>query len=206
MCREGRIERAAGVAPARLGRRERTSDDHLGGRVRPLALRVSRRHSVARRPEERVCAIDAIVDDPDLDPVPSGREPGPPERRRADEAGAGVERGGVADARIDLGHTRTRPQSCELRPWQHDGQAVEHGPVSPAHLGLRDVAEQAVDELALAGGRPFEQHNDLRDAGRRAYGSAAAREGRERPCEQRNDHEEEDPPQAEHRTHRAVAH
>ena len=73
-----RVERLARVAPRCTGGRERPGDDHLRGRVGLLALREAGGHRETRGIEEGVRLVEAVVDDPDLDPgaaVGQGRAP-----------------------------------------------------------------------------------------------------------------------------------
>ena len=87
-------------------------------RVGGAALREAGRHRVAGRVEERVRLVDAVVDDPDLDPVRPRWRGRAPELRRADQLGLAVER---AVGRRRSGRPRATP-----------GKRAERGHVAPA--------------------------------------------------------------------------
>ena len=125
------VERELCVRVGRRRRSERSSDDHLGRRIRGLTLRKARGIRVTGRREERVCLVDAVVDDRDLHSLSCGRERRAPDRRRADELRRPVEQRVVADARPDLSARHPR-ERAELRARDDDGEAVEDDPKAPA--------------------------------------------------------------------------
>ena len=82
------VERLVAFRQLRRRGRERARDDHLLGRERRVAPSGSPAACEAARVEERVGLVDAVVEDPDLDPVARVASSGPtaPARR----SGAGV--------------------------------------------------------------------------------------------------------------------
>ena len=127
-----RVERQLRVAPVGARGRERARDDHLRRRVGGVALRISGGHREARRREERMRLVDAVVDHADLDPVARGRQRRAPDLRRADHLRALVERAVVADAPLHLAHAGDRRDPGHRARGRHDGEAVQHELVAPA--------------------------------------------------------------------------
>src|SRR4030095_3713510 len=89
--------------PPGTGARERARHDHL--LARPPAAALWEAHGVREpgRVEERVRLVDAVVDDPDLDPLAAAARGGP-EGVGADHRRALVRVEVVARARVDLAH------------------------------------------------------------------------------------------------------
>ena len=116
-------------------------DDHLRRRPLSAAFREARRVRVTRGIQERVRAVDAVVDYADLDPVALGAR----ERLqlgRTDHGRARVGREVVADAGIDLLHEAEPCQRGKLRHGERDDESVEHHLVAPADSRGRDCADE----------------------------------------------------------------
>ena len=130
------VERELGVLGPRGGRREGAGGDHLGGRVRRLALREAGRHRVAGRVEERMPVVDSVVDDRDLHPLACGREALAPETGRADRGRAPVELRPVDRAAVHGGDAVDLLQPPDRSGRDDDGERVQDDPVAPADLRL----------------------------------------------------------------------
>ena len=181
-----------GATRVRPGKRSR--DDHLRRRPLPAALGEARRVGVTGGIQERVRAVDAVVDDADLDPVAlracERLQLGCTDHRRA---GVGGEV--VADAGIDLLDEAEARQRRELRYRQRDREAVEHDLVAPADSRRRDRAQEPCRRDTLGGGKLGEIA--ARGSGRHVQPSFAAvrrqpsalrgRKGRERQADDHAD-------------------
>ncbi len=139
---EGRA-RIDGKAPGRT--RIRTGKDarhdHLGRCPAQPAAREAGRVLEARRVEERVRLVDAVVDDGDLDAF-AARPRDAVQLVRADHGRAPVERLAVADAGVDA---RDDVEAHELRQalcGQRHREAVDEDAEAAADARLRDRASQ----------------------------------------------------------------
>jgi hypothetical protein len=178
--------------PTRVRPGKRSRDDHL--RRRPLkgALGEACRIGVTGGIQERVRAVDAIVDDADLDPVAfcacQRLQLGCTDHRRA---GVGCEV--VANAGIDLLDEAEPRQRREVRDRQRDREAVEHDLVAPADSRRRDRAHDPCrrdtlsrGELGEVAARGSGRHVQLRFAAVRRQPSALR--GRKGGKRQADDH------------------
>ena len=154
------IEGQLAVAVLQSRRRERAGDDHLRGRVRRVPLREARRKRVAGGREEPVRLVDPVVDDPDLDALPRGREIRAPDLRGADHERAPEERAVVANARVDAGHARQTSETLLGGGRDEQREAVEDEAVAPADACLRDRAAQRSEEVCLRD-RALQRDHDL---------------------------------------------
>ncbi len=177
MIGELRVERCVRVPPVVRCRRERLRDDHLRGRVGGIALGEAGGIREARRAEEDVRLIEAVVEDRDLDALACGGERRPPHRRSADELRRAVEELVVGHARPD-GRAADRAEARELRPRKDDGDSVEDDAVVPANARARHGVGDARLQRTLRGGEAAE----IVDARRRAQVQVAAG-ARRRACE-----------------------
>ena len=201
-----RVERQLRVALVRAGRREGAGDDHLGRRVRRVALREAA--GIENPAGEKNGCVRSMPSSitPIFIPSPALARSGPRPAARRSPPGCGRASGGSGRS----GGPREPPgaqRSASRRPGRDDREAVEHDPVAPADararhrladargdLGLlsldaacaafagRGLALQQRDELhrgAAATGRP-------RRRGPRAPGRARPQRGREDPCSSEN--------------------
>ena len=138
------IERLPGVLPRRRGGSERTRGDHFRRREAPLPLREPRRIAVARRAEERVRLVDAVVDDADLHAV-AGRRQGraAPELVGADDRRASIERHAVAPSHVHAFDPLDAGELRDVAGCEGDGEAVQHDRVAPPDLRGGDSGANA---------------------------------------------------------------
>jgi len=95
--------------------------------------------------------VDAVVDDPDLDPVARGGEGRrTPHLVGADQLRAAVEQRPVRDARPDLFHAGRGGQPAELGAREQDGHPVQHDLVAPGDPSSRDRPDDSVRERPLS--------------------------------------------------------
>ena len=134
------------------GADERARDDHLGRRPLRAALREAGRIAEAGRVEERVRLVDAFVDDADLDAGSVGAACRP-QRVRADQRGALVERERIAEARVDVREAELRERR-QLFRGELRLEAVEQDAVVPLDLRLGDRPRQARSGRGLRSGEP----------------------------------------------------
>ena len=138
------VERLVGVLPRRTGWGEGTGHDHLRGRVRGLALREPVGHRVPVGIEKRMPLVDAVVDDPDLDPGAGVRQR---RRREALVPGSSRRRG-----------RRARGRSCSRTPVEPRtaAQGVGRRPVGRRPQGRSPRAGSASGSMRSAptGGAP----------------------------------------------------
>ena len=146
--------------------RESAGGDHLRGRVRRVALREAGRHRVAGRVEEGVRLVDAVVDDPDLDPVARGAERRhAPHLGRADQTRAAVEqRAGRRRSARRARPPAVAPRRPSSEPGEDDGEAVEDDAVAPGDPRGRDRGRDPGGERTLR----RRQRCEVADARRRA--------------------------------------
>ena len=162
-----RADRLRGGRAGPTRSREGPRHDHLRRRPAPSAFRVAGRILQARRGEERVPRVDAVVDDADPDPgAPRTGRRGV--RGGAHHRRAPIQRQRVADAGIDLGHEPEAGERRQTRRRQVDGEAVHEQPEAPRHLRLRNRPPQRGGRRCLGAG-------EAREVGaRRGVGDAEA--------------------------------
>ena len=155
------IERPRGVPPVCSGRWKCPCDDDLGGRERRVTLRESGRCSESRRVEVDVLGIDAVVDDPDLDPTSAVAErPNGVWEQGACSARTGW-KGTVADTRIDADHAVDRRELVDPIGGHEDCEPVEHVCVPPADPGARKSSGELGLEPSLTEADPVQRSNSV---------------------------------------------
>ena len=145
-CDVGRVERRLAIdrqtaAGPGIWAGKRARDDHLGCRPLEPALGKPGGIRVARRVQEWIRAVDAVVDDRDLQPVALG----PCQRLQlggADHRCARVGREVVAQRRIDLADEAEPRERGQLRGRQRHGEPVENDLEATTDACLRDRAQQ----------------------------------------------------------------
>ena len=83
--------------------------------------------------------VDAVVDDPDLDPLTRSRQRGAPEGGRFDQRDALVEQRVVLDAFVDASDAGESREAVDLSAGDDDRERVEDVAVVPADLRRRDL-------------------------------------------------------------------
>ena len=122
---------------------------------RSAPARETGRVRVARALEERAAVVDAVVDDPDLDPLavqPVQRG----ELGRADHVRAAVRGERVADVRVHLRDEAELQQAGELPRGQLDREAVQHDAVALLHRRRGNRALDLRRGSPLRSGEPRE--------------------------------------------------
>ena len=146
-----RIERLPRVTPRRPGRRERARHDDLCRRERELPLRESVRCDVAGGVEEGVRLVDAVVDDPDLDPGTRVGERGAGDVTGTDRGRIRAGQHPIGRRAVDVTYARKAAETVDVRGRQDDRDAVRDEPVAPAHRRVRDRRMERGREAALLG-------------------------------------------------------
>ena len=125
--------------------------DHLRGRPFLAAAWEPGRIGEPVRLQKGVRLVDAVVDDPDLDPF-AARPGDCVQLVGADHAGAGVGGEVVREARIDLAHERQACEPGQPGHGQRDGEAVEDDLEASADARLWDRSQQLSGRNSLGGG------------------------------------------------------
>ena len=145
------VEGLGGVAPGRAGRRKGAGDDDLRRRVLPPGRADTR--PASRTPSDRRTRcrlVDAVVDDPDLDPRAGVREVGGGKLARADRHRVGAGERPVRRRREHLADAGKAGQSWQVARREDDGDAVGDDPVAPVHRRARDAGSQRRSRSAAA--------------------------------------------------------
>ena len=139
----------------RTGPREAARRDHLRRRRSRVALRKACRVREARRGEERMLVVDAVVDDGDLDSLAASARDSR-ERGGADHGGPTVQIEPVRVARVHALDGVGGEQVWEPLVREADGEAVDEHLVAAADGGLGDLGTDARDRLRLGSLQPAE--------------------------------------------------
>jgi hypothetical protein len=149
--------------------------------------------------------VDAVVDDPDLDPRTGVRQLRAGELTGADRRRVGPREDVVRRVAEHLSHARQPAESRDIRGREDDRDAVRDEPVAPVHGRARHRPAERGDEASLLGldapyrrrpvrprqGRRGELHDDLRRGDGRPRTATGGHEQREARPESENGEEGE---------------